>query len=281
MRSHEDYADIYPEDEMILVEFRKQADLGEYHVEEESASYHNASQSRMSSLRPARNSLGSSVSSIPSKTSKQGSLESIEEEPEDKSGAGTPSPTTRSFVPSSARTFGSVSSLGTRETRESISPAQRPKRKTRASAVHGKTSGARSGVDFDDDVESPKKRRKGQQVPSVDENSEDESLTSPATHRHTPMAKPKMSAAYRGSQRASPGKRRKTDTPESPDGSPSVHSKSTEATKGSASSSSDSNQPSPSMHSRAESVAHSEALPSIRSTNDDDSLMESSNESSA
>lgn len=271
MRSHEDYADIYPEDEMILVEFRKQADLGEYHVEEESATYHNASQSRMSSLRPARDSLGSSVSSIPSKNSKQGSLESIEEEPDDNSGAGTPSPTTRSFVPSSARTFGSVSSLGTRETRESISPAQRPKRKTRANAFHGKKSSARGGVDFGDDDESPKKRRKSQQVPSEDENSEDDSLISPAKHRHTTKATSKMSAAYRGSQRASPGKRRKMDTPESPDGS----------TKGSASSGADSNQPSPSMHSRTESVAHSEALPSIRSTNDDDSLMESSDESSA
>ena len=289
MRSHEDYADIYPEDKMILVEFRKHADLGEFHVEEESATYHDASQSRKSYIRPARNSLGSSVSSIPSKTSKQGSLESIEEEPEGETGASTPSPTKRKNAPSSARTMGSVSSLGTRETHESLTPLGR-KETASASSVQSKASG-RSDYSSEDD-DSPKKRRHKKPGPaggslssrsksmaqSSGDDSDDGQRTAPAKRRYT-TASSTMSAANSDDDKSAPGKRRKVDA-DSSDDSPSVHSKFTEAESHNTLTEDTlaSNNPSLSLRSRAESVAHSEALPSAHSASEEDSLMASSDD---
>ena len=289
MRSHEDFADIYHEDMSALVEFRKLAGLGDIRGETELARNKQESQSRKLSIRPARNSIGSSVSSIPSKGSKQGSLASIEEEPEGETGASTPSPTKRKNAPSSARTMGSVSSLGTRETRESPTPMSR-KKTASASSVQSKASG-RSDYSSEDD-DSPKKRRHKKPGPaggslssrsksmaqSSGDDSDDGQRTAPAKRRYT-TASSTMSAANSDDDKSAPGKRRKVDA-DSSDDSPSVHSKFTEAESHNTLTEDTlaSNNPSLSLRSRAESVAHSEALPSAHSASEEDSLMASSDD---
>lgn len=246
MRSHEDYEEIYEEDKQILADFRKQGGLGEFYLEEEETTTYNASQSRKSSIPPPRNSLGTSVSSIPSRTSGQGSLESIQEEPEGGSGASTPSPTKRSFVPSSNRTFGSVSSLGTRDTRGSLSPQRR--KRTEASAQSEGSASSRdthdspplhrhkrpsveassqSGEDTDDEV-SPKKRLKSQQDHSEEPLSADSKDTSVAPSVGTPSVHSKLfdtgDAEDNSGSDKSPDNRRKIASPDASEGLPSVYS---------------------------------------------------------
>lgn len=168
LRSHKDFAAIYEEDTKALADFRKIGDLGEYFVDEETATYtetatNTAATSLKASMRfKPRTSMGSSVSSIPSKVSGAGgSLESInEEEPGDDGSPGTPSPAKRSIVQS----VGSVSSLDTRDP----SPSLRKRRKQSSPAgdsVESKGSG--EGDTSGDDEASPAKRHK-----SSPENSE-------------------------------------------------------------------------------------------------------------
>lgn len=129
LRNHPEYDEVYDQDKEALAEFRKNGDLGEFVVEDTDT--YTASQfsttlggSTGTTLKP-RTSMGSSVSSIPSKVSNQASLESINEEDpsieygmegsdhEDDTHLSTPKePKRRRTVLSSAHTDASVSTLG-------------------------------------------------------------------------------------------------------------------------------------------------------------------------
>lgn len=194
LRSHPDFADVYEADKKALEDFRKTGDLGEYYVEEDTATYTASQKSSLrhpSAFKP-RTSLGSSVSSI------QGTLGSIDEEGEPEGGSpdGTPSPAKRSVVPSSARTEGSVSTLGTRE-----SPLGHRKKSSRAASEQSKDSesgGDNTSGDEDGEGASPPKRRRrpsqdfSEALPSVRSNgtgeSSDDDASPPTRSKSSPAS---------------------------------------------------------------------------------------------
>jgi len=288
LRSHAEFEEVYDEDKKALEQFRKLGDLGQFVVEDEdTATYTQTTmKTKTSSIRPAfkpRSSLGTSVSSIPSKVSGNGSLESIMEETE---GASTPSPTKRRSVPSSTRTMESVSTLGTRE-----SPKRRGRRLAVASVQSNRSDG--SGDDLSDREEedlspaksnrsslgqtgeSPSTRSKGTALGSDEESDADGSEALPSVHSKRSVPDSGESSGDESDEKVdSPPKRRKTKktTQASPDQSEaltSMHDKSI------ATGADDSSIESATMGSHA-----SASLPSVRSKRSKKSAAESHEEGS-